>query len=111
MCESFRHLIDVAQVPTLVLGGARSDYERDALELYMEAAGSGRLRLPDGRNRHQIRPHPAPRRIRQLPTGIAHRGWTVDDALRGETWDFLKLKARPNLCTGRDLCRGLRRRP
>jgi Fe-S-cluster-containing hydrogenase component 2 len=41
--------------------------------------------------------------IEQL-TGIAHRGWSVDDALRGEAWDFLRLKAHPAMCTGCNLC-------
>ena len=82
----------MAQVPTLVLGGARSDNERDALELHMEGRGAGASGCLMGRNVTKS-PDPA-HMIRQL-TGIAHRGWTVDDALRGETWDFLKLKARP----------------
>ncbi len=99
--ESFRHLVDVAGVPTLVLGGARSDYERDALELYKEAQEAGAAGCLMGRNVTKS-PDPA-HMIRQL-TGIAHRGWSVDDALQGETWDFLKLKARPTLCTGCNLC-------
>jgi DhnA family fructose-bisphosphate aldolase class Ia/Fe-S-cluster-containing hydrogenase component 2 len=99
--ESFRHLINVAQVPTLVLGGARSDYERDALELYMEAQEAGAAGCLMGRN---VTKSPDPARMIEQLTGIAHRGWSVDDALRGESWDFLKLKARPSLCTGCNLC-------
>jgi carbon-monoxide dehydrogenase iron sulfur subunit len=30
----------------------------------------------------------------------------VDEALRGETWDFVHLKAKPALCTGCNLCVG-----
>ena len=99
--ESFRHLIDVAQVPTLVLGGARSDYERDALELYMEAQEAGAAGCLMGRN---VTKSPDPAHMIEQLTGIAHREWSVDDALHGETWDFLKLKARPALCTGCNLC-------
>ena len=99
--DSFRHLIDVAQVPTLVLGGARSDYERDALELYMEAQEAGAAGCLMGRN---VTKSPDPAHMIDQLTGIAHRGWSVDDALRGESWDFLKLKAHPALCTGCDLC-------
>jgi len=41
--------------------------------------------------------------IEQL-SGIAHKNWTVDQALHGEAWDFLRLKAKPALCTGCNLC-------
>ena len=34
--DSFRNLVDIAGVPVLVLGGARSDNERDALELFAD---------------------------------------------------------------------------
>jgi DhnA family fructose-bisphosphate aldolase class Ia/Fe-S-cluster-containing hydrogenase component 2 len=87
--DSFRHLIDVSGVPTLVLGGARSDNERDALELYEEAHQAGASGCL----------------IEQL-CKIGHQGWTTDEALRGETWDFVRLKAKPTLCTGCNLCVG-----
>ncbi len=99
--DTFRHLIDVAGVPVLVLGGARSDYERDALELFDEALQAGASGCLMGRNVTKS-PDPEPM-IRQL-CGIAHDGWTVDEALRGESWDFLRLKAHPALCTGCNLC-------
>ncbi len=99
--ESFRHLIDVAGVPTLVLGGARSDYERDALELYKEAQAAGASGCLMGRN---VTKSPNPQQMVEQLSGLAHKGWTVDEALRGEAWDFLKLKARPALCTGCNLC-------
>lgn len=99
--ESFRHLIEVAGVPVLVLGGARSDNERDALELYAEAQEAGAAGCLMGRN---VTRSPNPAHMIEQLTGIAHRGWTVDDALRGEKWDFLRLKARPAACTGCNLC-------
>jgi class I fructose-bisphosphate aldolase len=99
--DSFRHLIEVSGVPTLVLGGARSDYERDALELYAEAQEAGASGCLMGRN---VTKSPDPTRMVEQLTGIAHRGWTVDEALRGEVWDYVRLKAKPALCTGCNLC-------
>ena len=99
--ESFRHLIEVSGVPTLVLGGARSDYERDALELYAEAQEAGASGCLMGRN---VTKSPDPKAMIEQLTGIAHRGWTVDEALRGEVWDYVRLKAKPALCTGCNLC-------
>jgi class I fructose-bisphosphate aldolase len=99
--DSFRHLIEVAGVPTLVLGGARSNYERDALELYAEAQEAGASGCLMGRN---VTKSPDPKRMIEQLTGIAHRGWSVDEALRGEVWDFVRLRSKPSLCTGCNLC-------
>lgn len=99
--ESFRNLIEVSGVPTLVLGGARSDHERDALELYDEAQAAGASGCLMGRN---VTKSPDPKKMIEQLTGIAHRGLTVDETLRGEVWDFVRLKAKPALCTGCFLC-------
>jgi DhnA family fructose-bisphosphate aldolase class Ia/Fe-S-cluster-containing hydrogenase component 2 len=99
--ESFRNLVAVAGVPVLVLGGARSDNERDALELFaegQEAGGSGCLM---GRN---VTKSPDPQNMVAQLCGIAHQNWSVDRALRTETWDYLRLKAHPAKCTGCQLC-------
>ncbi len=101
--DSFRNLIDISGVPTLVLGGARSDNERDALELYAEAHEAGASGCLMGRN---VTKSPDPKAMIEQLSNIGHRGWTVDEALRGKTWDFVRLKARPALCTGCDLCVG-----
>jgi class I fructose-bisphosphate aldolase len=99
--DSFRHLIEVSGVPTLVLGGARSDNERDALEMYAEAQEAGASGCLMGRN---ITKSPDPEAMVAQLTGIAHRGWTVDEALRGDVWDFVRLKANMVLCIGCNLC-------
>jgi len=99
--DSFRHLIEVSGVPTLVLGGARSDYERDALELYAEAQEAGAAGCLMGRN---VTKSPNPTKMVEQLTGIAHRDRKVDEVLRGEVWDFVRLKAKPDLCTGCHLC-------
>ncbi len=99
--ESFRHLIEVSDVPVLVLGGARSDHERDALELFAEALEAGASGCLMGRN---VTKAPDPAHIADQLVKIAHKGWTVDEALRGEVWDFVRLKASPVKCTGCNLC-------
>jgi DhnA family fructose-bisphosphate aldolase class Ia/Fe-S-cluster-containing hydrogenase component 2 len=99
--ESFSNLVTVAGVPVLVLGGARSDTERDALELFAEglqAGGSGCLM---GRN---VTKSPDPENMVAQLCGIAHQNWSVDRALLTETWDYLRLKAHPAKCTGCQLC-------
>ncbi len=99
--KSFQNLVAVAGVPVLVLGGARSDNERDALELFaegLEAGGSGCLM---GRN---VTKSPDPQNMVAQLCGIAHQNWSVDRALRTETWDYLRLKAHPAECTGCQLC-------
>jgi class I fructose-bisphosphate aldolase len=99
--ESFRNLVKIAGVPVLVLGGARSDNERDALELFaegLEAGGSGCLM---GRN---VTKSPDPAGMVAQLAGIAHLNWSVDRALRTEDWNYVKLKAHPAKCTGCQLC-------
>jgi class I fructose-bisphosphate aldolase len=99
--ESFRYLVDVAGVPVLVLGGARSDNERDALELFAEGLEAGASGCLMGRN---VTKSPDPRRMVEQLCGVAHKGWSVDRAMRTEEWDFLRLKAHPAKCTGCMLC-------
>ena len=99
--ESFRNLVEIAGVPVLVLGGARSDNERDALELFaegLEAGGSGCLM---GRN---VTKSPDPAGMVAQLAGIAHQNWSVDRALHTEEWNYVKLKAHPAKCTGCQLC-------
>lgn len=99
--ESFRHLVEVSRVPVLVLGGARSDNERDALELFAEGLEAGASGCLMGRN---VTKSPDPQRMVELLCGIAHQNWSVDRAMRTEEWDFLRLKAHPAKCTGCQLC-------
>ncbi len=99
--DSFRRLCDVSGVPVLVLGGARSDNERDALELFAEGLEAGAAGCLMGRN---VTKSPDPRRLIEQLCSVAHRGWSVDRALRGEDWAHLRLKANPAKCTGCQLC-------
>jgi class I fructose-bisphosphate aldolase len=99
--ESFRHLIRVSQVPVLVLGGARSDNERDALELFAEGLEAGCNGCLMGRN---VTKSPDPEKLVRQMVQIAHEGYTVDEAVRGRKWEKIRLKAAPAKCTGCDLC-------
>ena len=99
--ESFAHLVSVSKVPVLVLGGARSDNERDALELFAEGLEAGCNGCLMGRN---VTKSPDPEKlIRQLSL-VAHEGFTVDEALRGQRWEKVRLKASMPKCTGCNLC-------
>lgn len=99
--DTFRNLVEVAGVPVLVLGGARSDKERDALELFAEGLEAGASGCLMGRN---VTKSADPRRLIEQLCGIAHHGWSVERALRTHDWNFLRLKAHPAKCTGCQLC-------
>jgi DhnA family fructose-bisphosphate aldolase class Ia/Fe-S-cluster-containing hydrogenase component 2 len=99
--DSFTRLVQVSQVPVLVLGGARSDNDRDALELFAEGLEAGCNGCLMGRN---VTKAPDPERlVRQLGL-IAHHEYRVDDALRGEKWDKVRLRVVTTKCTGCELC-------
>jgi class I fructose-bisphosphate aldolase len=99
--ESFRRLVNIAGVPVLVLGGARSEYERDALELFAEALQAGGKGCLMGRN---VTKSSDPQELVAQLANIAHRRWTVDQALRNRSWEAVRLKAHPAECTGCQLC-------
>ncbi len=99
--ESFARLCRVAQVPVLVLGGARSENERDALELFAEGLEAGCQGCLMGRN---VTKSPDPAKLIHQLGQIAHEGYSVDEALRGERWEHVRLKAAPLQCTGCELC-------
>jgi class I fructose-bisphosphate aldolase len=99
--DSFANLCRVSQVPVLVLGGARSDNERDALELFAEGLEAGCHGCLMGRN---VTKSPDPEKLIRQLCQIAHENYTVDEALRGERWNYLRLKAAASKCTGCQLC-------
>ena len=79
--DSFAHLCRVAQVPVLVLGGARSDNERDALELFAEGLEAGCHGCLMGRN---VTKSPDPEKLMRQLMQIAHQGYSVDSNSRFE---------------------------
>lgn len=99
--DTFRRLVEVSGVPVLVLGGARSDNERDALELFAEGLEAGANGCLMGRN---VTKSPDPERIVGQLCAIAHNSWSVERAMRTEDWNYMRLKAHPAKCTGCQLC-------
>ena len=99
--ESFAHLVSISQVPVLVLGGARSNNERDALELFAEGLEAGCHGCLMGRN---VTKSPDPERLMHQMCLVAHSGYTPDEALRGRRWDRVRLRVVSSLCTGCQLC-------
>jgi len=99
--DSFARLVRVSQVPVLVLGGARSNNERDALELFAEGLEAGCHGCLMGRN---VTKSPDPEKLIRQMVQVAHEGFSVDDALRGRKWEKVRLKAAPAKCTGCELC-------
>lgn len=99
--ESFARVVRVSQVPVLVLGGARSEDERDALELLAEGLEAGSAGCLMGRN--VTKSHDPEKLVRQL-CQMAHEGFSVEDALRGRQWDKVRLRVVSSKCTGCNLC-------
>jgi DhnA family fructose-bisphosphate aldolase class Ia/Fe-S-cluster-containing hydrogenase component 2 len=99
--ESFRRLVEVSQVPVLVLGGARSEQERDVLELSAEGLEAGCAGCLMGRN---VTKSPDPEKLIRQILKIAHEGYSVDDAERGQKWGRVRLRVVSSQCTGCQLC-------
>jgi class I fructose-bisphosphate aldolase len=99
--ESFARLVDVSQVPVLVLGGARSNQERDVLELSAEGLEAGCAGCLIGRN---VTKSPDPEKLIHQLVQIAHAGFSVDEAERGQKWERVRLRVVTSQCTGCMLC-------
>lgn len=76
--KSFKKLIDEAGVPVLVLGGAKSDEPRDALELVDEALRAGASGVVFGRNVTKARD---PRKMVADICSLVHGEKTIDEIL------------------------------
>jgi len=99
--ETFARLVSVAQVPVLVLGGARSENERDALELLDEGLQAGCNGCLMGRN---VTKSPDPEALIRRLCQVAHENYSVDDAERGRKWEKVRLRVETSQCTGCQLC-------
>ncbi|MFC1524949.1 4Fe-4S dicluster domain-containing protein [Planctomycetota bacterium] len=97
--DSFSRLVKAAEVPVLMLGGARSKTPRDALELVEEGLQAGASGIVFGRNITRAKePEKMVRHIVQL----IHSHKTVDEILKST--DPLRLKTNQSLCTGCKIC-------
>lgn len=99
--ETFARLVSVTQLPVLVLGGARSENERDALELLEEGLQAGGHGCLMGRN---VTKSPDPEALVRRLCQVAHENYSVNDAMRGRKWDKVRLRVVTSQCTGCQLC-------
>lgn len=99
--ESFRRLVEAAEVPVLALGGARSERDTDALELVAEAIEAGGAGTVFGRNVTKA-PDPA-QMVRDL-CAIVHEGRRVEEIKPVEKPGVIQLKGLTDRCTGCLLC-------
>ena len=99
--KTFKKLIDDAKVPVLVLGGAKSDDPRDALELVDEALRAGASGVVFGRNVTKARD---PRAMVSDICGLVHGKRTIEDILQIGAKKRGRLRPVAVNCTGCKLC-------
>jgi len=99
--NTFRELCRVAQVPVLVLGGAKSDHPRDALEVVEEALRAGAAGTVFGRNVTKAKD---PRKMVKDIVALVHGGKTVDEITNPLHGKRIRLGTVSARCTGCDLC-------
>ena len=99
--KSFRKLVDEARVPVLVLGGAKSDHPRDALELVDEALRAGASGVVFGRNVTKARD---PRGMVSDICGLVHGQKTINEILGIGGKKQGRLRPVAANCTGCQLC-------
>jgi DhnA family fructose-bisphosphate aldolase class Ia/Fe-S-cluster-containing hydrogenase component 2 len=99
--NTFKKLIDEAGVPVLVLGGAKSDDPRDALELVDEALRSGASGTVFGRNVTKARD---PRKMVSDICSLVHSEKSIDEILGTHARKRGRLRPVAVKCTGCQIC-------
>lgn len=99
--RSFRKLVDESRVPVLVLGGAKSDDPRDALELADEALRAGARGTVFGRNVTKAKD---PRKMVADVCALVHDGRSVDEIVGTGMKQPGRLRPVAANCTGCQLC-------
>jgi class I fructose-bisphosphate aldolase len=99
--RSFRKLVNEARVPVLVLGGAKSDEPRDALELVDEALQAGASGVVFGRNVTKARD---PRKMVADICSLVHGRQTIDEILGVGVKKHGRLRPIAMNCTGCRVC-------
>jgi DhnA family fructose-bisphosphate aldolase class Ia/Fe-S-cluster-containing hydrogenase component 2 len=99
--RSFKQLVDEAGVPVLVLGGAKSDDPRDALELADEALRAGASGTVFGRN---VTKAADPRQMVADICALVHGGRSIDEILGTRAIKHGRLRPIALRCTGCQMC-------
>ncbi|OQX88919.1 hypothetical protein B6D60_00715 [candidate division KSB1 bacterium 4484_87] len=99
--KTFKKLVDQAGVPVLVLGGAKSDVPRDALELVDEALRAGAAGTVFGRNVTKAKD---PKKMVADICALVHEGKSISDILEEKKEGFFRLKSDPDKCLGCRIC-------
>ena len=99
--KSFKKLVDEAGVPVLVLGGAKSDDPRDALELADEALRAGASGTVFGRNVTKAKD---PRKMVADICALVHEGKSINEILGTDARKQGRLRPIAAKCTGCQLC-------
>jgi len=94
---TFKQLVDQAKVPVLVLGGAKSDVPRDALELVDEALRAGASGTVFGRNVTKAKD---PQKMVQDLCALVHGVKTIDEIFETSARRRVKLRADSINCVG-----------
>ncbi len=99
---TFRQLVNEAKVPVLVLGGAKSDVPRDALELVDEALRAGAHGTVFGRNVTKAKD---PKKMVEDLCALIHGGKTIREIFEAtQRRKRRRLKAHSRHCVGCQLC-------
>jgi DhnA family fructose-bisphosphate aldolase class Ia/Fe-S-cluster-containing hydrogenase component 2 len=99
--KSFKKLVDEAGVPVLVLGGAKSDDPRDALELADEALRAGASGTVFGRNVTKAKD---PSKVVADICALVHGGKSIDEILGTSAKKQGMLRPIAANCTGCQMC-------
>ncbi len=98
---TFKQLVDQAKVPVLVLGGAKSDVPRDALELVDEALRAGASGTVFGRNVTKAKD---PKKMVEDLVALVHGIKTIDEIFEPQRDKKLKLRGVSQNCVGCLIC-------
>jgi len=99
--NTFKLLVEQAKIPVLVLGGAKSDVPRDALELVDEALRAGASGTVFGRNVTKAKD---PRKTVADLSALIHGGRSINDILGEKPKKGFRLKPVAKNCTGCQIC-------
>ena len=98
---TFKQLVDQAKVPVLVLGGAKSDVPRDALELVDEALRAGASGTVFGRNVTKAKD---PQKMVEDLCALVHAVKTIDEIFEVKRDGRIRLRANSKNCVGCLVC-------